>query len=90
MLDLDKDDEVEILRDALADAVKVGLRHGLRCTAELPDDELDQIAAFAVVGVIRRLRVMSGRQLGVVMEDRPNRHEGWVIHEPPQYVTEES
>lgn len=85
MSDLDKDEEVELLHDQLAATVTVGIRHGLRVAEKLSEDEIEAIARMAAVGVIRRLRVMSGRQVGVLLEDRPNRHEGWVIHEPPRY-----
>lgn len=47
------------------------------------------IAGMAVTGVLRRLRVMSARQLAVLLGDEANRHEGWVIHEPPRYTDEE-
>src|ERR1035441_5944119 len=47
------------------------------------------IAGTAVVGVLRQLQVMSARQLAVLLADEANRHEGWVIHEPPRYTAEE-
>lgn len=85
MSEIDRDEEVEVLRDQLAHSVAVGIGHGLAVAAKLTEDEVYAIAFAATEGVIRRLRVMSGRQLGVVLEDRPNRHERRVIHEPPQY-----
>ena len=47
------------------------------------------IAGTAVAGVLRQLQVMSARQLAVLLADEANRHEGWVIQEPPRYTAEE-
>jgi len=44
------------------------------------------IASMAVTAVLRRLRVMSARQMAVLLGEEANRHERHVIHEPPRYA----
>jgi hypothetical protein len=84
---LDIATEQEILFRRLIDAMapgKLALRPDLTVA-----EGWDAIAAMAVTGVLRRLRVMSARQLAVVLAYEANRGEGWVIREPPHYSAEE-
>jgi hypothetical protein len=81
------DTEGQILFTRLVDALgpgKLALRQDLTVA-----EGWDAIAAMAVTGVIRRLRVMSGRQLAVLLADEANGGEGWLIREPPHYSADE-
>jgi hypothetical protein len=82
---VDKEDEYDLLRGLLTESVERGLRQTRR-TEFMSDEQVYAVAQITVSSMIRRLRVLSARQLGVILEDRPNRHESWVIHEPPKYV----
>lgn len=79
--------EREILHSRLIDAMRPGqlaLRQDLTVAEGWP-----AIAGMAVTGVLRALRVMSARQLAVLLADEANRGSGYVIHEPPHYSPEE-
>jgi hypothetical protein len=49
----------------------------------------EAIAAMAVTVVLHRLRVMSARQVAVLLSTTANRHESWHLFEPPRYTAEE-
>jgi hypothetical protein len=79
--------EREILFNYLIDAMrggKLALRQDLTVA-----EGWETIAGMAVTGVLRRLRVMSARQLAVLLAAEANGGEGWVIHEPPRYTAAE-
>jgi hypothetical protein len=82
------DIEREILFSRLIDALSPGKR-ALRPDLTVAEG-WDTIAAMAVTGVLRRLRVMSARQLAVLLADEANRGEHWVIREPPHYSEAET
>lgn len=81
-------EEREILTNILVDAVEWGFKHVARCAPTDPE-ESTILAQVAVVGIVRRLRTMSARQLAVFLADEPNTGSGWVIHEPPYYTDEQ-
>ena len=81
---LDADTEREILISRLADRVEHAWRAQLRPGAE-PFD----LSATAVTAMVGALRVLSTRQLAVLLAGEANRHEEHVIHEPPQYTAGE-
>ena len=70
------DDEREILYDQLCDAVESAFAH---------HKDGKGYPEAAVTAILRRLRVMSARQVAVLLAQEANRHERWVIHEPPDY-----
>lgn len=84
---LDVATEREILFNRLIAAMAGGKR-ALRPDLTVAEG-WDAIAAMAVTGVLRRLRVMSGRQLAVLLGQEANGGEGWVIEEPPRYSADE-
>jgi hypothetical protein len=84
---VDTETETEILFQQVCASVRVGLR-GLRQELTVKEAS-DAIAAMAVTGVLERMRVMSGRQLAVLLAREANRHAGYVIHEPPRYSADE-
>lgn len=79
--------EREVLFQRLIDALDAG-KHGLRPDLTVAEG-WDTIAAMAVTGVLRHLRVMSARQLAVLLAQEANRGVHYVIHEPPRYTGEE-
>lgn len=86
---LDTETEQEILYQRLVDYVERGLGNAMRPGLTVSDGA-GAIAAMAVTGVLWRLRVMSGRQLAVVLAGEANRGEGWTVQEPPRYTAEET
>ncbi len=84
---LSMEDEREILFGCLIDAMSAG-KFGLRPDLTVAEG-WETIAAMAVTGVLRRLRVMSARQMAVLLAREANGGEGWTIHEPPRYTDEE-
>lgn len=80
--------EHEILFQRLVDYVTRNLRYGVRPELAAGGD-LRAIVAMAATGVLHHLRVMSARQAAVLLAREANRHEGWVIREPPQYSADE-
>ena len=80
---LDLDTEREILFGVLIDAMSAG-KLALRPDLTVAEG-WETIAAMAVTGVLRRLRVMSARQMAVLLSREANGSEGWTIHEPPRY-----
>ena len=85
---LDLDDERETLYDLLIDRVSGPARHALNPDLTVRDN-MEVITAMVLTGVLHHLRVLSARQLGVLLGAEANRHEGWTIHEPPQYTDAE-
>ena len=83
---IDQDDEQEILHEELIQAVMVTFTM-VPALESVEPAVLNRAASLAAIGVIRRLRVLSGRQVAVLLADEPNRHEVRVIHEPPKYAT---
>ncbi len=79
--------EREILFQRLIDAMSAG-KHALRPDLTVAEG-WEAIAAMAVTGVLRRLRVMSARQLAVLLAQEANGGEAWVIEEPPHYTARE-
>jgi hypothetical protein len=76
-------EEWALLYDQLVDAVD----RGFGALRDPPDEEAAQhMADLAVAGVLRRLRVMSARQLAVVLAAEANRGEVRLVCEPSDYT----
>lgn len=82
------DTEREIIYQELCDEIAQILSRTLNPDLTIGEDARP-IASMAVTGVLRSLRVLSGRRLAVLLADRANRHEGWVIREPARYTPEQ-
>lgn len=81
--------EQEILFARLCDAMAGALRRAVRPGVTVGGDA-DEIAAAAVTEVLRSLRVMSARQVAVLLAQEANRGSVYVIHEPPRYTADEA
>lgn len=82
------DDEREILFGRLCASTARSLRLGMRPEVDAGGDP-DGIAEVAVTGLLRRLRVMSARQLAVLLGTEADRGRACVIEEPPRYTAQE-
>jgi hypothetical protein len=82
------EDEREILFSRLISSISGPLRHALEPGLTVADGA-EAITAMAVTAVVHRLRVLSARQLAVLLAAEANRHEHQVIREPPHYTAEE-
>jgi hypothetical protein len=51
--------------------------------------DADVITSMVLTGLLHKLRVMSARQLAVLLAAEANRGVGYVIHEPPHYTADE-
>lgn len=83
---------VEAEREILFQHLVAGITGPLRCSLKpglTVEEGAETITAMAVTGVLHRLRVMSARQMSVLLGMEANRHEHWVIREPPHYTAEE-
>lgn len=86
---LDADTEREILFQRLVSEISRVGRHGLN-TEMTVGDGLEAVTAMVVTGALRYLRVMSARQLAVLLGTEADHRSGWVIREPPRYTAEET
>lgn len=86
---LDADTEREILFQRLVSEISRVGRHGLNTEMTVADG-LEAVTAMVVTGTLRYLRVMSARQLGVLLGTEADHRSGWVIREPPRYTAEET
>ncbi len=80
------DTEREILLGRLIDAMapgRLGLSEDL---AEAMAEEWDVVAGAVIHEALRRLRVMSARQLAVLLAAEADRHRRYVVEEPPRYT----
>jgi hypothetical protein len=78
------DIETEILFQRVCEQVEAGLG---AVRQDLPVGEVaGTVAGLAATVVLRALRVMSARQLAVLLAEPANRHEQHVIREPPPYT----
>lgn len=84
----DMDQEKQILMDRLIENISGPLRHMLKPGLTVGEDA-EVIVGSVIVGALHHLRVMSARQMAVLLAAEANRHEGWTIHEPPHYTKEE-
>jgi hypothetical protein len=82
------DDEREILFGRLCASTARSLRLGLRPEITVGGGP-GSIAEAAVTGLLRRLRVMSARQLAVLLGTEADRGRACVIEEPPRYTAQE-
>lgn len=73
---VDQDEEREQLHEALITAVETGFS-AVSGMEDIEEGVRDTAASMAATCVIRRLRVMSARQLAVLLAEEPNRHETW-------------
>lgn len=85
---LDPAAEREILRARVHARVVRSLAHALRPDTTVGDGA-GAIAAMAATSVLSALRVMSGRQLAVLLAAGADRHASYVIREPPRYTEAE-
>jgi hypothetical protein len=85
---LNLETERELLQQRLAGEVAQILPLALKPELTVGENA-DAIASMAVTGVLRYLRVMSARQVAVLLAQEANVHVGYVIHEPPRYSAEE-
>lgn len=85
---LSTDAEREILVSRLEDAVERAWRNHL-----VPGISGEPggfaLSSTAVTAVLRGLRVMSARQVAVLLAAEANRHEEHVVREPPRYTAQE-
>jgi hypothetical protein len=77
------DTEKEILYQQVCERVR-GVLGAVRQDLTV-GETIDTVAGLATTAVLRALRVMSARQLAVLLAEPANRHERLVIHEPPRY-----
>jgi hypothetical protein len=77
------DTEREILYGYLIDAMRAG-KLALRPDLTVAEG-WHTIADVAARGVLHRLRVMSARQLAVLLATEANGGEGWLVRESPHY-----
>jgi len=79
--------EQEVLYSRLVDALGAE-ELALRPELTVADAWDCAVAPMAVTRVLRALRVMSARQVAVLLAQEANRHSHYVIREPPHYSTE--
>jgi hypothetical protein len=63
--------------------------NALKRDRAMDDDEIDGITEAVARGVLAALRVMSGRQVAILLAQEASRHAEHVIREPPRYSAEE-
>jgi hypothetical protein len=85
---LDGDTEREVLFQRLVSEISRVGRHGLNLEMTVGDG-LEAVTAMVVTGALRYLRVMSARQLGVLLGTPADHRSGWLVREPPRYTAEE-
>jgi hypothetical protein len=81
---LDTETERELLYHRLVDHVSAILPNALRPELTVGADA-DAITAMVLTGPLRNLRVLSARQLAVLLAAEANPGVGYEIHEPPRY-----
>ena len=80
--------EKEILYQRVCEQVRQTLTYAVQQEITVAEGK-SVIAAMAVTAVLARLRVMSGRQVAVLLAQEADRHAGYEIHEPPRYSASE-
>lgn len=86
---LSTDTERGILTGRLEDAVERTWRIGVRSDLLPAKEQAFALSCVAVTAVLRALRVLSARQLAVLLAAEADRGRETVIHEPPRYTAQE-
>lgn len=86
---LDVETEREVLFQRLCARVERGLRITLQPGLTVADGSV-AMAGTAATEVLAALRVLSARQLAVLLAQEANSGRHHVIHEPPRYTAEET